>query len=94
MTKISIIATILTLSLSMTAYADVPNEPCDGKDEGATCELDDGGQGVCDADGACVAEADDEGCSVSRMSTRVAAGAFTAAALAGLALVARRRKRA
>lgn len=97
MNKQAFVTCLLVMTLSATAHADVPNEPCEGKDEGDTCELDDGGQGVCDAEGSCVAEsdaADDDGCSVSRVGTRVAAGAFSAAALAGVALVARRRRKA
>jgi hypothetical protein len=94
MKRSAILWSLLVMSISPAAYADVPNEPCDGKEEGDVCERNDGGAGVCDANGQCVAEDEDDGggCSVTGLGTKVAAGSLSLAALAGLAMVARRRR--
>ena len=68
MKRSAILWSLLVMSISPAVYADVPNEPCDGKEEGDVCDMNDGGAGVCDADGQCVSEDEAGGCSVNGLA--------------------------
>ena len=81
------LASVLLLATS-TASADMPSGPCADAENGDSCELDGGGEGVCE-NGDCVAD-DDEGCSVARVGAPIGAGSLSLLSVSAL-LIARRR---
>lgn len=83
------LASVLLLATSI-ASADMPSGPCADAENGDSCELDGGGDGVCE-NGDCVA--DDEGCSVARVGAPIGAGSLSLLSLAALILARRRGSR-
>jgi len=82
------------LLIPSVAFADVTTpstdeDACFDLDEGDACETEDGEDGTCDADGVCMADADDadSGC------VTAGAGAGGAATLIALGLLAARRRK-